>query len=89
MDFGPAGATKLSARLGTTHNSGITMEVRLDAKDGPLLGTLTVPLTGGDDRWAVVSTDITKTTGIHDVYFVFKGEKPGRIMYFDYWMFSK
>lgn len=89
VDFGTAGATKFTARVGTTHHSGVTMELRLDSKDGPLLGTVKVPLTGGDDRWAVVSTDVPKTTGIHDLFFVFKGEKPGRILYFDYWMFSK
>ena len=89
VDFGAAGAAKFTARLGTTHNTGVTMEVRLDGKDGKLLATLNVPLTGGDDRWAVVSADVAKPTGTHDLYFIFKGEKPGRIMYFDYWMFSK
>ncbi|HEY1021829.1 MAG TPA: carbohydrate-binding protein, partial [Flavisolibacter sp.] len=89
VDFGAVGATKFTARVGTTHHSGVTMEMRLDSKDGPLLGTVKVPLTGGDDRWAVVSTDVPKTTGIHDLFFVFKGEKPGRLMYFDYWLFSK
>ncbi|HUC80801.1 MAG TPA: glycoside hydrolase family 43 protein [Flavisolibacter sp.] len=89
VDFGAAGATKLTARVGTTHNTGVTMEVRLGSKDGHLLATVNVPLTGGDDRWAVVSTQVPKTTGKHDLYFVFKGEKPGRIMFFDYWMFSK
>lgn len=89
VDFGPVGASRLTARVGTTHNTGVTMEVRLDSKDGNLLGTVKVPLTGGDDRWVLVSTEVPKPTGTHDLYFVFKGEKPGRIMYFDYWMFSK
>ncbi|MEJ6979493.1 glycoside hydrolase family 43 protein [Pedobacter sp. P351] len=88
-DFREHGATKLTTRIGTTHNSGVTMEVRADSKEGQLLGTLKVPLTGGDDRWALVTTDIQKVTGVHDLYFIFKGDKPGRIMYFDYWMFSK
>lgn len=65
------------------------MEIRLDSPQGQLLGTTKVPLTGGDDRWALVSTETSKVTGIHDLYFIFKGDKPGRIMYFDYWMFSK
>jgi arabinoxylan arabinofuranohydrolase len=90
VDFGNMGASKFTARVGTTHNAGITMEVRLDTKDGPLLTTIKVPITGGDDRWALLSADVPKTTGIHDLYFVFKGDnKQGRIMYFDYWMFSK
>lgn len=89
VDFRTDGATRFTARLGTTHNIGVTMEVRLDSKNGQLLTTMKVPYTGGDNRWAVESTDIEKVTGIHDLYFIFKGEKPGRLMYFDYWMFSK
>ena len=85
-DYGPS---KFTARVGTTHNGGVTMEIRLDSPQGQLLGTTRVPLTGGDDRWALVTTETAKVTGVHDLYFIFKGEKPGRIMYFDYWMFSK
>jgi hypothetical protein len=88
VDFGSTGAIKFTARLGTTHNTGVTMEVRLDSRDGPLLGTVKVPLTGGDDRWALVTTDVPRTTGVHHLYFVFRGQKPGRIMFFDYWRFS-
>ena len=65
------------------------MEIRLGSKDGNLIGKIRVPITGGDDRWDVVSTDVEKVTGTQDLYFVFKSDKPGRIMYFDYWMFSK
>ncbi|MDR0573411.1 MAG: glycoside hydrolase family 43 protein [Tannerella sp.] len=89
VDFRTHGASKFTARTGTTHNAGITMEVRIDSKNGPLLGMLNVPLTGGDNRWAIQTIDIEKAIGVHDLYFIFKGEKPGRIMYFDYWMFSK
>lgn len=91
VDFREHGASKFTARVGTTHNEGVTMEVRLDSIDGLLLGTIKVPFTSGDDRWEVISIDIDeKTTKVHDLYFVFKGEnKPGRIMFFDYWMFTK
>src|SRR5690606_36171526 len=88
VDFA-TGASKFTARIGTTHNTGVTMEVRLDGIDGQLLTTIEVPRTGGDNRWALVSRDIPKVSGKHDVYFVFKAKnKPGIIMYFDYWMFS-
>lgn len=89
VDFGKIGATKFTARVGTTHNGNVTMEVRLGSTEGKLLGTINIPLTGGDNRWALVSMNIPKTTDTHDLYFVYKGDKPGRIMYFDYWMFSK
>ena len=88
VDFRTEGASKLITRVGTTHNGGVTMEVRADGLQGELLATIKIPMTGWDDRWAVVTTDIAKINGVHDLYFVCKGEKPGRIMYFDYWMFQ-
>ena len=88
VDFRTEGASKLITRVGTTHNGGVTMEVRADGLQGELLATIKIPMTGWDDRWAVVTTDIAKINGIHDLYFVCKGEKPGRLMYFDYWMFQ-
>ncbi|MDD3787252.1 MAG: glycoside hydrolase family 43 protein [Petrimonas sp.] len=89
VDFGNEGPARFTARVGTTHNGGVTMEVRLGSSDGKLLGTLNIPLTGGDNRWTLVTVDVPKITGVHDVFFVFKGDKPGRIMFFDYWMFSR
>ena len=88
VDFRTEGASKLITRVGTTHNGGVTMEVRADGLQGELLATIKIPMTGWDDRWAVVTTDIAKINGVHDLYFVCKGEKPGRLMYFDYWMFQ-
>jgi len=89
VNFGESGPSNFTARLGTTHNSNVSMEVRADAKDGKLLATVNVPLTGGDDRWALVSAEVEKISGIHDLYFICKGKAPFKIMYFDYWMFSK
>ncbi len=89
VDFRDTGATKFTARVATTHNERIRLEVRLDAIDGPLLGTIQVPRTGGSDRWALRSIDIEKTTGVHDLYFVVNGRPASHLMYFDYWMFSE
>jgi arabinoxylan arabinofuranohydrolase len=89
VDFRRDGPSKFTARLGTTHNGGISMEIRIDSLDGELIGTVEVPLTGGDDRWALRTINVQKVTGVHDVYFVFKGKAPGKIMYFDYWRFSE
>lgn len=88
VDFGSQSPSRFTARVGTTHNGGVTMEVRVDKPDGRLLGTIKVPITGGDDRWALVSIDVDEIVGVHDLYFIYRGDKPGRIMYFDYWMFS-
>ncbi len=89
VDFRKEGASKFTARIGTTHNGNVSMEIRLDSKDGELLGTVEVPMTGGNDRWALQTIDVKKVSGIHDVYFVFKGKAKTDVLYFDYWKFSK
>ncbi|RJE74524.1 glycoside hydrolase family 43 protein [Reichenbachiella sp. MSK19-1] len=89
VDFRKEGAGRFTARVGTTHNGGVTMEVRLDALDGKLIGEIEVSMTGGDDRWALRSLDVKEVNGKHDLYFVFKGKASSDIMFFDYWMFSK
>ena len=47
MDFRQDGAERFAARTGTTHNASVSMEIRLDGVDGPLLGTVKIPRAGG------------------------------------------
>lgn len=65
---------------------GGTIEIRLDAIDGPLLGTCLVTKTDGEKNWAVKSCKTGKVEGVHDVYFVFKGGE-GNLFNFDWWKF--
>lgn len=89
VDFREKGPSEFIARVGTTHNGNVSMEIRIDGLDGEMLGTVDIPLTGGDDRWALVKTGVKKVAGVHDVYFIFKGRAPKNIMYFDYWRFKE
>lgn len=57
------------AASGTT---GGTVEFRLDATDGTLIGTATVSGSTGWSDYKKFSTAITSTTGTHDLYLVFK-----------------
>lgn len=57
------------AASGTT---GGTVEFRLDAADGTLIGTATVSGSTGWSDYKKFSTAITSTTGTHDLYLVFK-----------------
>ncbi|WP_215224627.1 glycoside hydrolase family 43 protein [Echinicola shivajiensis] len=88
VDFRDKGPAEFTARVGTVHNGNVSIEIRLDSIDGALLSTVNVPLTGGDDRWSLVSTEVKQVEGVHDLYFVFKGKAPNNILYFDYWRFS-
>ena len=58
VDFQNKGASKFFARIGTTHNANVTLEIRQDKLDGALLGTIKVPRTGGSDRWTLASIDV-------------------------------
>jgi len=90
VDFRDKSPSKFFARVGTTHNDRVTMEVRLDSIAGQLLCSVRVPRTGGNDRWEIASADVTTNVkGVHDVYFVFKGRANTDLMFFDYWRFAE
>jgi hypothetical protein len=65
------------------------MEVRLGAIDGEKVAEVKIPRTGGSDRWEIVTAEVPGITGVHDLYFVVKGNPGSHLMYFDYWMFSE
>lgn len=67
--FNQYDATFTVAASGTT---GGTVEFRLDAADGTLIGTATVSGSTGWTDYKKFSTSITSTTGTHDLYLVFK-----------------
>ncbi|AWW32898.1 carbohydrate-binding protein [Echinicola strongylocentroti] len=89
VDFRENGPHTINVRAGTTHNGNVSIEVRLDRLEGKLIAELPVPLTGGSDRWALINEAVKEVSGVHDLYFVYKGNAPRDILYFDYWMFSE
>ena len=77
------GAKKMEARVAGMNGGSI--EIRIDSLTGTLLGTCEVRKAG---TWSAVTTTVTKTKGVHDVYFVFKGGD-GALFNFDWWKFYK
>ena len=70
LDF--TGKTELRAKVASAGDGG-RIEVHLDALNGPLAGTLTVPGTGSWDHLVDVSAPLTGINGRHDVFLVFRG----------------
>ena len=91
VDFGK-GASEFSASLAAGLDGGI-LEVRLDKLDGQKLAEIEVPRTGGWEEFKTLTSKITESiSGVHDVYFVFKGKNitAGRKLFnFDHWSFQK
>ncbi|MEU8270280.1 ThuA domain-containing protein [Sphaerisporangium sp. NPDC049002] len=66
-----AGATGISARVASAGTGG-TIQVRSGSATGTLLGSVTVPVTGGWENWQTVSATLTGTaTG--PLFLVFTG----------------
>ena len=76
VDFGAKGAGTVSASVaGKTKPgsvSGGVIELRLDSKDGTLIGTLPLPYT--NDQWTEVASPVSGATGLHDLFLIFKGD---------------
>ena len=54
--------------------AGFTFEVKLDAPDGKLLGTATLPVPSKDQKTGLLKIPIQQVTDgkMHDLYFVYK-----------------
>lgn len=63
------------------------IEIRTDKIEGSVIATVNVGPQGEGGKWKTVSAPVSKVNGVHDVYFVFKGEKD--LFNFDWWQFSK
>lgn len=85
VDFG-SGASMFGARVASTISGG-KIELRLDSEDGKLIGTCSVPRTGGEQKWENTSCEIKGATGVHDLYLKFVGE--GDLFNFNWWKFKK
>ncbi|MGW5773483.1 carbohydrate-binding protein [Streptomyces longwoodensis] len=65
--------TRFTARVASA-GAGGTIEVRAGSPTGPLLGTATVPVTGGWETFQDVSADLTAPpSGTTELHLVFKG----------------
>lgn len=84
VDFAK-GATSVEIRVASLYGGKI--EIRSDKLDGQLLGTVNVATSGEGDLWKTISVPTVKIKGVHDIFFVFKGDKD--LFNFDWWRFKE
>ena len=75
INFGTSVST-VNVRTASAGQGG-TLEFHLDSASGPLIGTATLPITGGWQTWETVTAPITGASGLHDLYIVFQGSNAG------------
>lgn len=85
VDFGK-GAKEIAVG-GRTALYGGSIEVRIDDVDGPLAGIVEIPYT--QLALKEIKAPIEEISGVHDLYFIFKGSKQQQRNLFDldYWQF--
>jgi hypothetical protein len=84
VDF-MSGASSVDVNVASLNGGKI--EIHTDKLDGPLLAIIDIKTSGEGDIWRTVTTPVKKMKGVHDLYFVFKGEK--ELFYFDWWKFNQ
>lgn len=81
------GASKFTARVSSASIGG-KIELHLDSKDGKVIGTCSVPITGDWETWKTISCSISNAESTHDLFFVFTGDKTQYLFNFDWWEFN-
>lgn len=84
VDFGK-GAKSFRANVAAT-KPGAVLEIRLDAKNGKLIGTMPVKPSSGNLIWSTQKCSVSPAKGVHDLYFIFKGTGDD-LFNFDWWQF--
>lgn len=86
VDFGAEGAESFTASV-ASEGTGGSIELRLDAVDGTLVGTCEAAPSGGWQEWTETSCAVEGATGEHDLYLVFTGGD-SFLFNVDHWMFT-
>jgi hypothetical protein len=88
LDFGTTSPKSFTASVASALQGG-KIEVHVDKPDGKLLCTLIAPYTGGWEKWQTVDVNLNEEiTGLHDLYFLFKGNQGAKLFNFDWWQFK-
>ncbi|WP_157875765.1 beta-1,3-glucanase family protein, partial [Streptacidiphilus griseoplanus] len=90
VDFGSAGATRFTARVASGAAAGISglVQVRLGSPTAPPLGGFAVASTGGWQTWRTVPADISRVTGVQDVYLTFDSGQPADFVNLNWFTFG-
>ncbi|GAA4878249.1 glycoside hydrolase family 64 protein [Kitasatospora terrestris] len=90
LDFGSTGATRFDARVASGAAAGVSglVQVRLGSPTATPIGSFALANTGGWQTWRTVPADITRTTGVKDVYLTFSSGQPADFVNLNWFVFS-
>lgn len=77
LEFGTVPATRLNLRLASDSGINGRIQVRLDSRDAPVIGELSVTGTGGWQNWRTGTAVLQPVTGVHTVFLTFTANDGG------------
>jgi hypothetical protein len=78
------GAASIEVSVASLYGGKI--EIRSDKIDGQIIGTIDITSKGEGEIWKTIGAPLSNIKGVHDLCFVFKGEKD--LFNFDWWTFN-
>lgn len=85
VDFGNKGARSFAVVASTTGRCALTL--RLDSKNGPIVGSMEIEPTGGMEVYRTFRTKVKNAKGVHDLFICFS--KVSGDTRLDYWKFER
>jgi beta-glucanase (GH16 family) len=78
VDFGSGGVRDFVARVASGAAGGVSglVEVRLDNRSGPPIGSFALANTGGWQTWQSIPGNVSEVTGTHTVHLTFASGQP-------------
>ncbi|MBD0841383.1 MULTISPECIES: glycoside hydrolase family 16 protein [unclassified Streptomyces] len=91
VNFGSTAATQFVGRVASGAGPGVSglVEVRLDSRSNPPVGSFAVANTGGWQSWRTVPANISAVTGTHDVYLTFTSGQPSDFVNVNWFTFGR
>jgi chitodextrinase len=90
IDFGSTPATQFYGRVASGAAAGVSglVEVRLDSRSNPSIGSFAIANTGGWQSWRTVPANIAAVSGVHDVYLTFTSGQPADFVNLNWFTFG-
>jgi beta-glucanase (GH16 family) len=91
VDFGSTPARQFSARVASGAAGGVSglVEVRLDSRSNPPIGSFAIANTGGWQSWRTVPGNLSSVTGVHTVYLTFTSGQPADFVNVNWLTFAR
>lgn len=88
LDFGAVPATRVRIRVASGSGISGRVQVRLDSREAPPVGELSVSNTGSWQTWRTDTAVLRPVTGVHTVFLTFTSDQSGEFVNLNWLQFA-